>query len=63
MKNTMYNGNEKIELIEVTQECLAEVTGGAIDCFGMPNNGAVTFALTVNGVSGSPATSITPRWA
>jgi hypothetical protein len=41
MKKMMHNGNEKIELVEVTQECLAEVTGGAFDAF-MPANLSAT---------------------
>jgi hypothetical protein len=37
MTNTMHDGNEQIELVEVPQECLAEVTGGAYDAF-MPSS-------------------------
>jgi hypothetical protein len=33
MKNTMHNGNEKVELVGVPQESLAEVTGGAYEMF------------------------------
>jgi hypothetical protein len=54
MKNTVHNGNERIELVEVSQECLAEVTGGAMmayrtssvmDCAATGGAGAISAAI------------------
>jgi hypothetical protein len=54
MTNAQNNGNEKVELVEVTHDRLAEVTGGMYDAFRTSSvNGYVTGgAGAIGGVGG-----------